>query len=147
MPPFVDFTLPAPPLPAPEAECLVLVVEDDPFIARMLAGILRRAGLTPLVAATGHEAREIAACQPAGIRLAFVDCGLPDTHGGMLAAELREALPELPIVLASGRNQMLACHALARSGPTSFVGKPYLPSEVIGLLKSLLKRTANAVAA
>ncbi len=107
-----------PPADARHGEaCSVLVCEDDPDAASVLAETLRRHGYAVTVAHSAAEARHRLAA--GGHDLLLLDLLLPDEDGLALVRELRgaEATRDLPIVVLSGqaheareatRNQALA---------------------------------------
>jgi PAS domain S-box-containing protein len=80
---------------------VVLVCEDDPQIASVIAGMLDKAGFAADLAFTAAEARRRAL---RGMYAAMtVDLRLPDQHGVALIRTLREApvTAELPIIVVS----------------------------------------------
>ena len=82
-----------------EDEQVVLIVEDDPDLADMLAATLRRHGIKTFTAATGPVA--IALSQRVRPDLLVLDVGLPETDGYEVVGWLRrhESLCSLPIVV------------------------------------------------
>ncbi|HKB57142.1 MAG TPA: response regulator, partial [Lacunisphaera sp.] len=89
------------------AGCTVLAVDDLPVNRTMLTNCLKTWNLAPLVAADAAGARKLAASRP--LSAAIIDQDLAGSSGLDLAAELRSAHPELPIILltpaASGPRQ------------------------------------------
>ncbi len=79
---------------------LVLVVDDDPDNAAMLADLIEGAEGEALTAATGTEALEDAARSKPDA--ALVDLLLPDMKGWEVVRRLREELPDLRIAVVSG---------------------------------------------
>src|ERR1700674_4416245 len=72
--------------------CRVIVVDDHPASAEMLAEVLRMEGYSATVAQSGQEALAIAReFKPA---IALLDIGLPDMNGFALAG-LFNAAPDL----------------------------------------------------
>jgi CheY-like chemotaxis protein len=77
---------------------LVLVVDDDPDIVRVIRGVLEDEGLAVTTAADGGRALAIAAEQAPD--LAVLDVGLPVLDGRQVAARLRDLLGAAFPVLA-----------------------------------------------
>ncbi len=100
--------------PTPDA-LRVLLVEDEMLVRMTTAGMLADLGHDVLEAATGAEALARLA---QGIDLMVCDLGLPDMDGLALVDQVRERLPGIPVVVASGA---------ARAGGEGIVwlGKPY----------------------
>lgn len=103
----------------------ILLVEDEPFVALVAQQILEDEGFSVHVAASGADAVSIAKAAGAQIGVALVDFGLPDVRGDDLVAQLRDILPGLPVVVASGYgSEELA--AMFREQPgVGIVSKPY----------------------
>ncbi|QTL03791.1 response regulator [Aquabacter sp. L1I39] len=103
----------------------ILLVEDEPFVALVAQQILEDEGFAVHVAASGADALSIAKEGGTEIRVALVDFGLPDVRGDTLVAQLREILPGLRIVVASGygADELVA---MFRDLPgVGIVSKPY----------------------
>ncbi len=104
------------------SECDVLIVEDETILCEEIAECLGRAGLDVQTAHSGSSAlRQAAAFQP---RVALLDYNLPDTTGVELAARLRGRLPDMAIIMMSGRIDGLSEQILAAIGIKVFVNKP-----------------------
>lgn len=116
----------------------VLVVEDDAPVAALLGHILARIDRRVLHARDGGECLRLFEQHAAAIGLVFMDCTLPDAHGGTLCDRLRSIVPGLPVLLTSGRQQPGLLKLLAADGPTAFLSKPYLPAEVLRQVRLLL---------
>lgn len=102
--------------------CDVLIVEDDVTQCQEMAEFIGRAGLDVAVAYGAKAAlREAALCNP---RVALLDYNLPDATGVELAQKLRAVLPELAIIMMSGRIDGLSEKILEETGITVFVNKP-----------------------
>lgn len=93
----------------------VLLVEDEMLVRMTTATMLADLGHDVLEAETGAEALARLA---QGIDLVVCDLGLPDMDGLALVGRVRERLPGIPVVVASGA---------ARAGGQDIVwlGKPY----------------------
>jgi len=120
----------------------VLLVEDEDALAVLITRVLQRSGWRVLYAADGAQARRLVATRGAEVTLAFVDCGLPDVSGPELCAEIRSAIPGVPLLLTSGRDQTAMARAFATGGPAAFLAKPYLPMDIGCRLEQLLARAA-----
>lgn len=128
----------APAAAAPARQTAVLLVEDEDALAELLAHLFRRIQVQVLRAADGAQARQLFAAHREAIALAFVDCHLPDMAGADLCHEFRQALPTLPLLLTSGRDQRSLETQFAAGGPCSFLPKPYMPGDVLRRVTSLL---------
>jgi CheY-like chemotaxis protein len=78
---------------------LVLCVDDEAVGLRVRKILLERAGYQVLTAADGHAGLEIFISQP--VEAVILDYSMPGMHGGEVAGKMREAKPEVPILLLS----------------------------------------------
>lgn len=114
----------------------VLIVEDDPAVARVLRVCLRRAGFETSEVETGGEAlKKMDEDRPDAVLL---DLGLPDGLGGAVLRRLHEARDGYPawlIVSALDEDE-----ARRRYGPLkgTFVPKPFDPWNLVKKLEDLL---------
>ena len=105
--PVADSAAARPPLPAaddviaPTQRCCILLVDDDPLVTEATAGMLEQLGHRALIASSGTLALELIRLEPA-IDLVITDQAMPGMSGTELAARVRDARPNLPIVLATG---------------------------------------------
>lgn len=137
----VDGPAVAPAVAAPRRD-VVLLVEDDDAIAGLLECVLTRLHWRVLRAESGAECQQRLAAHRAEIGLAFLDCSLPDTHGGMLCSRLRAAVPGLPVLLTSGRAQPGVLELVAADGPAAFLPKPFMPADVVRHIQALVPARA-----
>ena len=99
---------------------IVLLVEDNPEVASVSAGLLEQLGYTVRKVANAEAAlREI---ELDGIDLVFSDIVMPGKMDGLgLARHLKAVRPRLPILLASGYSDA----ALSVRGDFPILRKPY----------------------
>ena len=103
----------------------VLVVDDDFMVARIHTGYVDRTpGFTVTgVAKTGAEALEAAArLQP---DLVLLDVYLPDVSGLDLLSDLREAAPEVDVLMISAAREAETVRRALRGGIVHYLMKPF----------------------
>ena len=116
----------------------LLLVEDEFLIRLTLSESLLDAGYEVIDVADADEALsrlEEHAALP--LRALLTDVQLPGPiDGHALAARLREAQPDLPVIFMTGRpDHGSAAGSVKRD---LFIAKPYLPSEVVAAVGRLL---------
>ena len=102
---FVDLPLAAPACPVSRPAASVLICEDEPDIANLLARMLEKGGLGSDVAITAEQARQmLMTCE---YRAMTLDLALPGEDGLSLLRWLRaqEKTQNLPVVIVSARAQ------------------------------------------
>ncbi len=78
---------------------LVLCVDDELMGLQIRKILLERAGYRVLTAQDGPSGLEIFAAQP--IEAVILDYSMPGMHGGEVASRMRQAKPQVPILLLS----------------------------------------------
>jgi CheY-like chemotaxis protein len=79
----------------------ILLLEDEPFVAVLIASILKPLGHDILAASTAQEAFRRCKEADSRIDLLIADVNLPVASGIRVALELRSLLPNLRIILSS----------------------------------------------
>lgn len=78
---------------------LVLCVDDEVVGLRVRKILLERAGYHVLTAPDGQSGLDIFATQP--VEAVVLDYAMPGMHGGEVARKMRQAKPDVPILLLS----------------------------------------------
>ena len=119
-------------------DAYVLVVEDDPKIARLLQDYLKRESLESLVLADGAAAlRQVSACRPS---LVLLDVMLPGLDGVEVCREIR-VFSDVPIIMLTARIDELDRLLGLETGADDYVCKPFSPREVMARVQALLRRS------
>jgi two-component system, cell cycle sensor histidine kinase and response regulator CckA len=81
---------------------VVLLVDDEPQVRKLLRIMLETQGCTVVEARDGREALEILERDAARVDLVLSDVTMPRLNGFQLARELALARPEMKILLMTG---------------------------------------------
>ena len=68
---------------------------------------------------------------------AIIDLGLPDRPGDLLTKEVRQQWPDMPVVIASGRDRDEVRQAFAGDDKVAAVSKPYDINMLLAALRAL----------
>ena len=120
----------------------VLVVEDEPAIAELIAVNLRHNGFQPVWAEDAASAqREVDAVLPDAILL---DWMLPGTSGISLARKWRgEARTKgVPILMLTARGDEADKVAGLEAGADDYITKPFSTQEMLARIRAVLRRRA-----
>jgi CheY-like chemotaxis protein len=82
----------------------VLYVDDNPKSSRLLAGVLEECGFR--IISKNDPAEALALCRRTSFDLALLDYEMPAMSGTQLAREIKHLMPDIPIVLISGRTSI-----------------------------------------
>lgn len=103
----------------------ILVVEDDPALARLAAGMLRRGGYAVMRAGSVSEAMEKAADPDAPIDLVLTDVIMPEMNGPEVYDRIRERHPRAKALYMSGyTDNVIVRHGVLKEG-VQFIQKPF----------------------
>jgi two-component system, OmpR family, KDP operon response regulator KdpE len=115
---------------------LVLIVDDEPPILRLLRTSLQAQGYRTAEARNGAEALAAAtADQP---ELVLLDLGLPDMDGLEVIRQIRQA-SAVPIVVLSARGDERGKVAALDLGADDYVTKPFGAEELAARLRTALR--------
>jgi PAS domain S-box-containing protein len=129
--------------PAQRGKGRVLVVDDEPALARALAEMLAGLGYEARFETSSEAALAALAENPAGVDLLLTDLVMPGLSGLRLAAEARSLRPGMPVVLCSGRADTLTEADLAGLGLGAVVQKPVLKRELAAAMAEALARAGG----
>ena len=120
----------------------VLIVDDDPFIRKLVSTTLEDvAGMTIVEAANGEEALEVARSEKPSI--VFLDIDMPVLDGTEACRRLRTepAGEEATIVMLTAATRDEAQRESEAAGADLFLTKPFSPLELLRLVDDLGKTT------
>jgi len=113
----------------------ILVVEDEPVVAEVLADAIRAAGYEVLVALDGAEALDVLGATP--VDGVFMDLVMPGLSGLAVLAQIRNRHPLLPVVIISGHAVGGAVAKAMELGAVAFLEKPTGLAQVTEILSRL----------
>jgi CheY-like chemotaxis protein len=116
----------------------VLLVEDDHGVRRAARAVLAQCGYRVLTAGNPEEAIRTFEENPGTIDLLMSDIVMPGGNGPELARRLREARPELRVLLVSGyADKAVLRHGVLEPG-MPFLEKPFTPQVLARKVREVL---------
>jgi DNA-binding NtrC family response regulator len=109
----------------------IFIVDDDPEILDSMAIIFSSAGFGVTTASSGAEAIEVFSANPHPV--VICDYSLPDARGIDLLGNFRETLPEVQVIMLTGKGTIDIAVAAMKAGMFDFVTKPVDPDHLIEL--------------
>jgi DNA-binding response OmpR family regulator len=118
----------------------ILIVEDEPSIAEVVALYLQRAGFQTQHASDGKTAMNLVEAQ--NPELAIIDIMIPQIDGLTLTRWLRER-SNIPIIMLTARREETDRIAGLEMGADDYVVKPFSPQELVSRVRAVLRRTGR----
>jgi len=126
------------PSSAPRGRERVLVVDDEPLVARVHKRLLASLGYDVQVATSSEEALSVLQSNPARFDLLFTDQTMPGLTGVELARQVRTFLPKLPIVLCTGFQEWINARQVQQLGVSEIVDKPTSRDDLAAAIRRAL---------
>lgn len=119
----------------------ILIAEDDPKVARLLAANLVAGGYAVESAKTASKASE--AVKNEKFDLVVLDLLLPDGDGLEVCREIRKQSDVL-IIMVTARGEPRDAVAGLNAGADDYVAKPFAVEEVLARIKAVFRRRGAA---
>ncbi|GFE58830.1 response regulator [Geobacter sp. AOG1] len=118
----------------------ILIVEDEPKLARLLSNYLLQAGYEPRCLENGLDVLPLVRERmPA---LILLDLMLPGKSGMDICKEIR-SFSTVPIIMVTARIEEIDRLLGLELGADDYICKPFSPREVVARVKAVLRRFTN----
>jgi two-component system NtrC family response regulator len=111
----------------------VLIVDDEPEILESLSIIFKSRGFKVITATSGSEAMDMYSLEPTPVIVC--DNSLPDIQGLELLHKFKEIVPEVQIIMVTGKGTIDIAVAAMKAGMFDFITKPVDPEYLVQLAK------------
>ena len=118
---------------------VILVVDDNQKIRRLIDIYLRREGFSTLLAETGEQALHLLGEQ--AVDLMIVDIMMPGMDGYALVRQLRENRMEIPVLMATAKTEFADKKEGFEAGADDYMTKPVDLEELVLRVRALLRRS------
>ena len=119
----------------------VLVVEDEPALARQLVAALGEAGYAVDAAADGEQADFLGQTEP--YDAVVLDIGLPRMDGLTVLRRWRDAGIAVPVLVLTARGSWHEKVQGIDGGADDYMSKPFRIEEVLARLRALIRRASG----
>ena len=125
----------------------ILIAEDDPDIADLVAHYLQKSGWETHVATSGDKA--LAYARAHHVDLVILDLMLPGMDGLDICRALRadRAKASVPIIMLTAKADERARVAGLETGADDYVSKPFSPNELVARIRALMRRSQRPASA
>jgi DNA-binding response OmpR family regulator len=123
---------------------LILVVDDEPKVARLARDYLQKNGFRVLTAGDGQSA--LAAARREKPDLVILDLMLPHVDGREICRILRRE-SDVPIIMLTALSEEIDQVTGLEIGADDYITKPFSPRALVARVRALLRRTRGEVKA
>ncbi|MBP1608768.1 MAG: signal transduction histidine kinase, nitrogen specific, NtrB [Acidobacteria bacterium] len=128
----------------PQSEGSVLIIDDEPSVARTASRLLHSMGFEVLVATASQEAVEICRARSDEIDVVLLDAVLHETTSKETLRQIRSLRPEIKVILMSGYGKAESVDSFAGMRLDGFVPKPFGYTELESAIRAALARPPRA---
>jgi DNA-binding response OmpR family regulator len=121
----------------------ILLLEDDPLLAKTLVKFLQKHNFTIDLARDGQEAMDLS--YEENYSLYLFDINVPLLNGDDLLLSLREATDKTPCILISALVDMESISKGFRSGADDYIKKPFEPQELLIRIKAKTNQLRSSI--
>jgi DNA-binding response OmpR family regulator len=120
----------------------ILIIEDEAYVARMLADSLRVDGHEPIIALGADQG--IAMIEREAPQAVFLDLVMPNVSGLQVLRQIRETSPHLPVVIVTGYASPSEVDEARRLGVADIIEKPFVLRRLSAALGAVEARRPHA---
>ncbi len=123
-------------------ETHIVIVDDDPFMGKMLSFVLADGGYRTTILTDPHKVSAFLRDNPVDLVLSEVT--LPHIDGLTLCTTLRRDHPDMPIIFLSARGTVADMVKGFNHGADDYMVKPFEMSELLARIHAVLRRHRRA---
>lgn len=120
------------------SDASILIVDDESLVRWSLASRLKEEGYRTIEAGTALEARSLLRD---GADLVLLDIGLPDANGLDLLKQIKEADPDVLVIMLTAETGAQSAVAAMKHGAFHYATKPFDLDEIVVLVEKALETT------
>ncbi|BHH81829.1 PAS domain S-box protein [Desulforhopalus sp. 52FAK] len=116
----------------------ILLVDDEPPLARMGSRMLESLGYIVTIRTSSYEALELFKEKPEAFDLLITDMTMPSMTGDMLSMEVRKIRQDIPIVICTGYSNKINNLMAKQVGIEAFIYKPLNKADLAKTIREVL---------
>jgi two-component system, cell cycle sensor histidine kinase and response regulator CckA len=117
----------------------ILLVEDEPYVLRVMKEILETQRFTVFTAGNAEEGMQVARKQQNRFNLLVTDVMLPKLNGVQLSMQLKKENPDLKVLFMSGYAPENICHMRKFETEANFIQKPFMINDFMKAVHKALE--------
>ncbi len=122
----------------------ILLVDDEPSIARLVQQTLERLGYTVTARLSSIDALEVYKKNPNKFDMVLSDMSMPGMTGDQLAYEIKKIKPNMPVVICTGFSERINKEKAQEIGVNGFLMKPIMKSDMAQMIRNILDEAKNS---
>jgi two-component system alkaline phosphatase synthesis response regulator PhoP len=115
----------------------ILVIEDDCSVQRALKHLFQSEGYAVECSCDGSSGLEALRAAPPSI--VILDLNLPGMTGTEICRKIRQAFPDLPVIVLSAAAELVNKILLLELGADDYVTKPFSPRELLARVRAAIR--------
>jgi DNA-binding response OmpR family regulator len=119
---------------------MVLIVDDESRVRKLLKDFLTKEGFSTMEAGDGQEAIDIFNKNKETIKLVLLDVMMPKLDGWTVLRHIRQE-SKIPVIMLTARGEEQDELFGFELGVDEYISKPFSPKILIARVKAILKRT------
>lgn len=119
----------------------IAIVEDDPEIRALVAGLLTREGFEVAACAGGEDLDRLLSRRR--VDLVVLDLMMPGEDGLSICRRLRNGAPEIPVLMVTAKGDDIDRIVGLELGADDYLPKPFNPRELVARVRAILRRTRD----
>jgi PAS domain S-box-containing protein len=116
----------------------ILLVDDEAAVREMASVVLQRLNFQPVTAADGADGLQLVMRHRAEVRVIITDLHMPHMDGLAFVRVLRLLLPDVPVMVASGRLEDPQAAEMKALGVAHRLDKPFTEGQLAEVLQNIL---------
>lgn len=117
----------------------ILIIDDDKIVSIMVGQMIQRMGYSSVVCNKPTDALTLFSRVPERFDAVIMDEIMPDLRGTQLALQFLRIKDDIPIILMTGRGDMISMDQIRKSCVQSTLIKPVIKEWLQDVLARLLK--------
>jgi CheY-like chemotaxis protein len=131
-------------LDLPTGHETILFVDDEPTLVELGQEILQKLGYKVLACTDSQDALKKFNQDPDNIALVISDMTMPKMTGDMLALQMFQTRPNLPVILCTGFSSKLSNKQAVELGVKALINKPLVMGELATVVRKALDEKDNS---
>lgn len=117
---------------------LVLIIDDEKMVRKLVAQVVKKCGYTPILAENGAEGIKLFKKELNNIKLVILDLSMPQLSGKATFIKLKELKEDIKVLISSGFTEDERAREIMKMGCKQFIQKPYTVRKLAELINKTI---------